>query len=136
MTSNTHSTAYINSKNKIRSVYTHKLHGGYNITQKLATVENRNLFELTWQHKMFEYGQVSCKGPTSLRYISVSAENPPKNFKKADKLELFDDFHQEVFPWFFKCIVNSFPLMEEKLFISSVQEVQREIIWVTMAPCL
>lgn len=75
-----------------------------------------------WQLNISDDGEVSCRGPSSLRFVSISNNQQVKTFPVTVAVPLFDEFHQEVFAWFFKCINNSLPLVDEHLFMSSLNE--------------
>lgn len=48
----------------------------------------------------FEYGEDIVSKAN--KFISISAVNNWKPLRKADTLELFDEFHQEIFTCFFQ----------------------------------
>ncbi|GMM33235.1 hypothetical protein DASC09_005600 [Saccharomycopsis crataegensis] len=84
---------------------------------------NRAYIIPQWQLNMADNGEVLFQGPTSLRFIPPS--NGYSNVKvidKVDNIEVFDEFHQEVFTWFFKCMKNSFPLIDRELFLTSINQ--------------
>jgi hypothetical protein len=95
---------------------------GYTLPSTSRTANELGLALPEWQLNISDNGEVSCRGPSSLRFVSITSNQQVKTFSVAIAIPLFDDFHQEIFAWFFNCMNNSLPLIDEQLFMSSLNE--------------
>lgn len=75
-----------------------------------------------WMVGFSASGKIQFQGPTSFRFIPSWNHNALHHIHINPSKELFDEFHKDIFSWFFEVQNNTFTLVDEKLFISSVQE--------------
>lgn len=93
------------------------------IMGRLSSCHDKDYIFPQWQLNMSSSGEVIFQGPTSLRFISPSnGYGMVKTIKKVEKIEVFDEFHDEVFTWFFISMKNSFPLIDRELFFTSLNQ--------------
>lgn len=77
-------------------------------------------FKSAWCLNLDKNGSISFVGPTSCRYIRMEDTKLLQAPKRIYSLESFDQFHRDVFSFFFKIMNKSLPLIDEELFLGSV----------------
>lgn len=73
-----------------------------------------------WELGFAQNGTLLFEGPTSSRYISIFDVHVQPTPKLQYTQDVLDDFHKEVFSWFFSYISNGFPLIDKQLFWESL----------------
>lgn len=70
-----------------------------------------------WDLKI-DNGKIFFEGPSSSRYIPSTAYTGAKILEEGPSFDVFDDFHQEIFKWYFATMNKSLPLLDQKLFLA------------------
>ncbi|CUM57046.1 uncharacterized protein AC631_05530 [Debaryomyces fabryi] len=73
-----------------------------------------------WELGFAQNGTLLFEGPTSSRYISIFDVHVQPTPKLHYTQDVLDNFHKEVFSWFFDYISSTFPLIDEQLFWESL----------------
>lgn len=76
--------------------------------------------ESNWRLNII-HGRILFEGPSSSRYISTSGSAYKENVRSEFTLNELDTFHNNVFKWFFNTVNKTLPLINEDLFISSLE---------------
>lgn len=74
----------------------------------------------TLWHLNIKDNRIFFEGPSSCRYISSANYANTKIHREKPNYEDFDDFHKEIFQWYFETMNKTLPLIDEQLFFSSI----------------